>query len=36
MASAGKITKTLASMGGRQEAIKARHLALEHSYRQQY
>ena len=34
MASAGKITKTLASMGGRQEAIKARHFALEPGYRE--
>lgn len=36
MASAGKITKSLASMGGRQEAIKARPLALEPSYREQH
>jgi len=36
MASAGKLSKTLASMGGRQEAIKARLLALEPGYREQY
>jgi hypothetical protein len=36
MASAGKISKTLASMGGRQEAIKARPFALEPSYSEQY